>query len=105
MAVSYANQEYMYRGAWNLLYTEITLDSSYLTGGEAVAAADFGFTVIKAIFPSHAEAYTVEMVRSSDTAWLIKVYGETATTNTIAAEMVSGKNLSAVTIPCLIVGR
>lgn len=105
MAVTIANRESLYRGVYNLMYAEITLDSSYATAGESVAASDFGFGVIKAIFASHAEGYTVEYVRSSDTAWLIKVYGETATTNTIAAEMVSGKDLSAVTIPVLIVGR
>jgi hypothetical protein len=105
MAVSYANREAAHRGTWTWYLVDITLDSSYATSGEAVNAADFGFTVIRGIWPSHAEGYTVEMVRSSDSAWLIKVYGETATTNTIAAEMVSAKDLSSVTIPCIVIGR
>lgn len=105
MAVSYANREILYRGTYNLYYVEITMDSSYAASGEAIAAADFGFTVIRGIWPSHAEGYTVEPVRTDDDSWLMKVYGESANTNTIAAEMVTGKDLSAVTIPCLVLGR
>jgi len=105
MAVSYANREILSRGTWTTYYVEITLDSAYAAGGEAVTAQDLGFTVIKGIWPSHAEGYTVEFVRTDDDSWLIKVYGEAATTNTIAAQMVTGKDLSAVTIPCMIVGR
>jgi hypothetical protein len=105
MAISIAERESLFRGRYTFMYAELTLDSSYATSGESLAAADFGFGVIKAIFASHAEGYTIEFVRSSDTAWLVKVYGEASTTNTIAAEMVSGKDLSAVTIPVLIVGR
>lgn len=104
MAVSYANREFMFRGTWNLLYVEITLDSSYAASGESIAAADFGMTVIKAVNPFSAEGYVVEPVRSSDTAWLIKVFASGANTNT-ATEIVTGKDLSAVTIPCFIVGR
>ena len=105
MAVTYANREIISRGTYTLYYVEITLDSSYAASGEAIAAQDFGFTVIRGIWPSHAEAYTVEPVRTDDDSWLLKVYGETATTNTVAGEMVTGKDLSAVTIPCLILGR
>lgn len=105
MAVTYANGEIISRGKYTLYYTEITLDSSYATSGEAVNAADFGMKIIKAIFPAHAEGYEVEPVRSTDAAWLIKVYAFSTNTNTVASEIVSGKDLSAVTIPCLIVGR
>jgi hypothetical protein len=105
MAATFANTDIISRGKWNLVYTEMTLDSSYATSGEAIAAAEFGMKVIKGIWASGADGYTIDPVRSSDTAWLLKVFGETATTNTVAAEMVSGKDLSSVVIPLLVLGR
>ncbi len=105
MAVSYANREIVSRGRYTLYYVEITLDSAYAASGEAVAAADFGFSMIKGIWPSHAEGYVVEPVRTDDDSWLIKVYSFSTSTNTVGAEIVTGKDLSAVTIPCLVLGR
>lgn len=104
MAVSYANREILFSGSWRLLYVEITLDSSYATSGESIAAADLGFKVIRAIFPAEGGGYVVEPVRTDDDSWLLKVYGYSSSTNT-ATEMVSGKDLSSVQIPCLVVGR
>lgn len=104
MAVTIANTDIITRGEFTFLYSEITLDSSYATSGESITAADFGLKLIKGVWPSHAEGYVVEPVRSSDTAWLIKVYAYSSNSNT-ATEMVSGKDLSAVTIPVLILGR
>jgi hypothetical protein len=105
MAVTYANREIISRGTYTLYYVEITMDSAYAADGEAIAAADFGFKVIKGIWPSHAEGHIVEPVRSSDTAWLMKVYAFSNSTNTVLGNIVTGKDLSAVTIPCLILGR
>lgn len=105
MAVTIANREIISRGSYTLYYAEITLDSSYAASGEAVDAADFGFKIIKGIWPSHAEGYIVEPVRSTDAAWLIKVYSFSTSTNTVGGEIVTGKNLSAVTIPVLVLGR
>lgn len=104
MAVSYANREILTRGTWTLYYVEITLDSAYLTGGEAIAAADFGFSVIKGIWPSHAEGFHVEPVRTDDDSWLMKLYSNSASTNT-AIEISSGVDRSGIMIPCLILGR
>lgn len=103
MAITIANQEIVWRGARTIRYAELTMDSSYLTGGESINAADFGLSVILGVFPSHAEGYVIEMVRSSDTAWLVKFYAYSSNSNT-TIEMVSAKNLSAVTIPVLVVG-
>lgn len=105
MAVSYANRETISRGTYTLYYVEITMDASYAASGEAITAQDFGFTVIRGIWPSHAEGYTVEPVRTDDDSWLMKVYAFSTSTNTLGGEMVTGKDLSAVTIPCLVLGR
>ena len=106
MAVTIANREIIHRGAYTDLYVEITLDSSYLTGGEVVTAEDFGMKLIKAIWIADDPAgYTVECTRTSDSSWKFKVYSFSTTTNTLGAEMVSAKDLSAVTIRCRILGR
>lgn len=104
MAVTYANREFMFRGTWNLLYVEITFDSAYAASGEPIAAADFGMTVIKGVIPFHGGGYVIEPVRSSDTAWLLKMYAYSSNSNT-ATQLVTGKDLSAITVPCFIVGR
>lgn len=109
MAVTITNREIISRGSYTLYYADITLDSSYASGGESVNAADFGFKIIKGIWPSHAEGFLVEPVRSSDTAWLLKVYTAlTPDTNSALStpgESSTGRDLSTVTIPCLILGR
>jgi hypothetical protein len=108
MAVSYANTEILYRGRTTQIYTEITLDSSYLAGGETVTADQFGLSNIKAIFPSHAKGYVVEPVKSTDSTWLIKVYvSSTPDTNSAVAapqQSSTARDLSAVVIPVLIFG-
>lgn len=105
MAVTFANREIVNSTSWKLMYVEITLDSSYLTGGEAVTAKDLGFSVIRGIWVDDTSGgYVVTTNRSSDTSWTIKVWGYSSATNT-SAEMVSGKDLSAVTLRCLVLGR
>lgn len=104
MAVSYANREILISQTWRFEYVDITLDSSYAASGEPIAAADFGFTVIKGVIPFHCGGYVIEPVRSSDTAWLLKVYAYSSNSNT-AIQLVTGKDLSAITVPCIIIGR
>ena len=104
MAVTYANNEIIYRGSVTLMYVEITLDSSYTTSGEAINASDFGMSMILGINPFSAEGFVVEAVKSTPAAWLMKGYAWSNTTNT-AIEFASGLNRSGITIPCLIIGR
>lgn len=105
MAVSYANREILYRGSVTMMYVEITMDSSYATAGEAVNATDFGMGAILGIIPFGAlGGFAVEPVRSSDAAWLLKVYAYSSNSNT-SIELVSAKNLSTATVRCLIIGR
>lgn len=109
MAVSYANTEILYRGRTTQIYTEVTLDSAYASGGETVTADQFGLRTIKAIFPADAEGYVVEPVKSTDSTWLLKVFvSHTPDTNSATAaplESSVGRDLSAVTIPLLVFGN
>jgi len=106
MAVTISNLEYLRRGTYNLMYAEIAMDASYLASGEQVNASDFGFSVIKGIWlTGNPAGYIVEPVRSSDILWLLKFYSFSNTTNTVLGDMVSAKDLSAVTCRCLVLGR
>lgn len=109
MAVSYANTEILYRGRTTQIYTEITLDSSYASGGETITADQLGLSTIRAIFSSHAEGFAVEPVKSTDSTWLLKVYvSSTPDTNSATATPLLssvGRDLSAVTVPILVFGN
>lgn len=109
MAVSYANTEILYRGRTTQIYSEITLDSSYASGGETVTADQFGLRTIKAIIPAHAEGYVVEPVKSTDSTWLLKVYvSHTPDTNSATAaplQSSTARDLSTVTVPVLVFGN
>jgi hypothetical protein len=104
MAVTYTNRDELFRGKYTMYLVDITFDSSYATAGEAIAAADFGFAMIRGIWPAHAEGFNVEAVRSSDSAWLLKGYAYSGSTNT-AIEWASGLDRSSITVPCLVLGR
>ena len=104
MAVTYANREIIFRGSVTMLYVEITLDNSYLSGGEQVKAADFGMATILGINPFSAKGFVVEPVRTDAANWLIKAYAYSASTNT-ATEFSSAIDRSAIVIPCIVLGR
>jgi len=109
MPASYANTEILYRGRFTQVYTEITLDSSYAAGGEEITADQLGLRTIKAIWPSHAEGYIIEPVKSTDTTWLLKVYvANTPDTNSATATPLQssvGRDLSTVVVPILVFGN
>lgn len=106
MAATIASRHILHRGKFTLMYAEVTMDSSYASGGEAVNAADFGFSQILGMFTAgNTAGYMFECTKSTDTQFLIKVYSFSNTTNTVVGQIVTGKDLSAVTIPLLIVGR
>ncbi len=106
MAVSVANRHFLFRGQRTLMYAEITLDSAYASGGEEIEASLFGFKAIDGIFPAgNTSGYVFEFTKSDFNTFLCKVYSFSNTTNTVLGAIVTGKDLSAVTIPVLIVGR
>lgn len=106
MAATIANQHTIFRGSRTVKYAEVTLDSAYASGGEAINAADFGFAQILGVFCGGTPAgYSTEITKSTDTQFLVKVYAFSNTTNTVVGQIVTGKDLSAVTIPVLVIGR
>ena len=111
MAITYANTEYgVIAGGpgskW--AYTEMTLDSSYTSGGEIVTATDFGMTSIRAIFPAYTVGgYIVEFSKTTDAAWKVKAYMHiniTTSASVLAPEVNVARSLSTVVIPVLIRG-
>jgi hypothetical protein len=104
MAVTIENREIIFKAQYTGIYADITFDSSYLTGGEAIAASDFGFGMIRTIIPASAEGFAVEAIESNPASWLLKGYAYSGSTNT-ATEFASGLNRSGVTVRCLVIGR
>lgn len=49
MAISHSILDSFVAGNKRVVYTETTFDSSYPTGGEAIAASDFGLTTISSV--------------------------------------------------------
>ena len=109
MAVTYANTTILYRGPYTLIYTEVTLDTSYPADGESIVPADVGLREFAMILPASSEGFTVEAVRSSPTAGLIKVFAsltpDTNSATSVPLESSVGRDLSALTVDLLIVGR
>lgn len=104
MAVTYGNTEIIYRGKYSLVYTEITFDTSYLTGGEAITPESVGLREIAMVIPGSCEGFNVEYIKSSPTAGLLQLFAHSASTNT-ATETASGVDRSGITCDLLIVGR
>lgn len=111
MAATVANSELLARGKYTLYYCEVTLDSAYAASGESVNfKTTLGLGHVQAVFVSDAEGYHVEPNASTPSStWLFKVFvSNTPDTNSATAtplEASVGRDLSAVTIPCLVVGR
>lgn len=47
-------------GAWKFGVADVTMDSSYPTGGESVLPADFGITTVYMVFIDNASGYVAE---------------------------------------------
>ena len=109
MAVTYANTTIMYRGSFTLLYTRCTLDDSYPLSGEDLVPADVGLREFAMIIPGSAEGFLPEVVVSSPTAALLQIFvSSTPDTNSATAAPIESsvaRDLSAVTVDLLIVGR
>lgn len=104
MALTYANTEILGRGRYTLLYTEITMDNSYATGGETVTPASLGLNVILGMIPVVALGYNVEYIKTNPTAGLLKVWAWSNSTNT-SLEIGSGTALNTVVVTAFVLGR
>lgn len=86
---------------------DVTFDSSYNTGGEAIAAADVELDRIDAIIPGPlvksdlSDAYHCEYDPANGT---LLAYRDTST-NTTLTQVPATTNLSAYTTRCLVIGH
>lgn len=78
----------------------LTFDSSYPTGGEAIAAADLGLSRIDALFIQPTSGYVFEYVASTGK---IKAY-LTGTSAAVLDEVANATNLSTVTATAFAIG-
>jgi hypothetical protein len=104
VALTHANTEIILRATYTILYTEVTFDTSYLTGGEAITPASVGLREIAFIIPGSSEGFEVEAIKSSPSAWLLQAFASSASTNT-ATEFASALDRSGLTVDLLIIGR
>lgn len=110
MAATVANTEYGVMGGgpggkW--LYTEVTLDSAYAVGGEAVTAAALGLSQIKAVFiADNEDGYSLQATIAAGGAsvtFKVWVFGNSSQSAATPFDS-SVRDLSAVVIKCLIRG-
>jgi len=104
MAVTVANTNIIFRGPVTLITTEVTLDTSYNVGGEALTPSMFGLSEFTIIIPGSSEGYAVECIKSTPTAALLQAFAISGSTNT-ALEFASGLDRSGVTVDLLLVGH
>ena len=102
MAISVSTVATVPTNDHQLVFAEVTLDSSYPTGGEAVVPSDFGLQGIETVFVGSINAAKYHVGYTS-AGRLIKVYIEDGTSG-IEAEVADTTDLSAITVPVLVVG-
>ena len=109
MALSYANEKFIYRGHYTIKYSEVTFDSSYASGGETVSASDFGFSQILAVIPTASAGYNVQYTKTDDGSGTLKVFASSnpSTNSATAVPLDSsiGRNYSSVSASLIVIGR
>jgi hypothetical protein len=81
----------------------ITLDSSYVTGGEPVTFGDLGISRLEAIIPNTRNAGYLATWDGSLTAPKIKMFQQSAATGALT-EVPNATNLATVVVDLLVVG-
>ena len=109
MALTFAARDTLYRGPVTLIYVELTFDSSYAAGGETVNATDFGLTTILGVIPIITAGYDVTYKKTTAATGTFQMFASlTPDTNSAVSapvESSAGRDLSALTIPCIVVGK
>lgn len=109
MAATFGDVIRVYDGPRRIRLVEVTLDSSYPTGGEALTAADLALQQIDAVFTTGGEDGW--LVTWDQSALKLIAYGTGTATATAGAniaqlgEAPSAADLSAVNVFCLVIGR
>lgn len=109
MAITVTNKTIIASGPKRVVYATITLDSSYNTGGEAVAAADLGLSIVDDVFCSlTSTGYAVDYV--GGTTLTFKAYGTGTASGTASVSVAQfgqvgqGIDLSAESFGIIAVG-
>lgn len=91
-------------GDRRLVLAEVTFDSSYPTGGEAVTAADFGLdTQIDTVIPSQPVTPGKKVAYDHENSKLV-VYAEDATSG-VHAEAASASDQSTLSVRVTVIGK
>lgn len=89
-------------GGLKLTQCTVTGPASYVAGGFAVTAADFGLGQILEVLPFQASGYVAEYIAGTGKI-LVRWTG--ATTASILAEITNATDISAVSFKVLAIGR
>jgi len=84
------------------VYASVTFDASYPTGGEILAASDFGLRGISSVTAGGADDATYHATYVRSTGGL-KLFVEDGTTG-IEAEAANASDQSAVVVPVIVTG-
>lgn len=109
MAATVSGVAVVFDGAVRVRYATVTLDSSYLTSGEPLAASDFGLYNILALFPAGAASTSLYWDQTNGKILAYGTNTNTVTATTLAVlglrELVSTTNLSTMAFQALVVGN
>ena len=103
MAVSVSNKATLNTNTEKTVISEVTFDSSYPTGGEAVVASDFGLHGITHVLVTQSNVAT-KRGYWEETTGKILVYVEDGTTG-IEAQAASTSDQSALSVQVFAVGK
>lgn len=82
---------------------KVTFDNSYPTGGEAIAASDFGLSTIAFVAVNAQSGVVTKFVRWDSANSKLLIYIEDGTSG-ISAEAANASDQSAVTVDLLVIG-
>lgn len=109
MAAAVSGLTTVFQGAVTIKFGTVTLDNSYASGGEAVAASDFGFYNLLAVFPAGAPGVSLNI---DSTGLKVLAYGTNTTTQTTTTlttvgltQIPSATDLSTLAFKVLVVGN
>lgn len=102
MAISVAVNATVSTSDHKLVFADVTLDSSYPTGGEAVTPEDFGLQGIVDVFTGSVNIATKRAL-FTQAGRLLKLYVEDGTSG-IEAEAANASDQSAVVVPVQVIG-
>lgn len=89
--------KYRRMGKQKIVKGTLAFDSSYPTNGEPLAASALALAAIESMHVHPGFGYVFQAVRSSATAYLIKVYWQNEVAASVLVEVTNTTDLSALT--------